>query len=240
MIAVDVGNTNVSFVWFRGERIVKKYSLPTANISLKAAGKVLSGYSREIILVCSVVPSVNKIFRKLKNKVYIVGEDLKVPIKSYYNPKQIGMDRLVGAYAARALVPKARLILDFGTAITLDFLSSRGQYLGGLILPGVGSTLKVLSRCALLPPKIEFGKPRTRIPRTTRESINKGLSEGFSAMANSLVKTYQKKLKLSSTERVIITGGEAAVVLPALNFPYYYEPFLVAKGLLRLSRTRAL
>ena len=104
-----------------------------------------------------------------------------------------------------------------------------------VILPGIGSTLKAFSNCALLPKKINFTKQINSIPKDTNESINQGMKEGFSLMINGLVNKYKKKLKISNNKKIVITGGEAEIIIPALKFPYIYEPFLVVKGLKEIS-----
>jgi len=231
MIAVDIGNTNLNFAWFRNDSIVKTRKLLTKSASKSKISRVIPKNSGERIIICSVVPKITKIFKSLYQCVYVAGENLKVPIRCLYSKKDIGMDRLVGAMAARKFFPKTRLVLDFGTAITLDFLSSRGEYQGGIILPGIGSTLKVFSKCALLPSEVKFRRSRHLIPKNTKESINCGLEKGFSAMINSLVVEYKKKLKIPAFNAIVITGGEAKVVIPELNFDYKHEPALVIKGL---------
>lgn len=237
MIAVDVGNTSIHIAHFKRGRFKKAKKIPTIGVTKASLRRVLSPKLNEKILVCSVVPKVTKIFKSLKMPVCIVGQDIKVPIGSSYDKRRIGMDRLVGAYAAKKLFPGVRLALDFGTAITLDFLSEGNVYQGGIILPGVGSTLGVLSKCALLPKRIKFKKTKKLIPTTTESSITKGLAEGFSLMINSLVRRYKKKLKIAKNKRVIITGGDAGVIMPGLDFPFKYEPSLVLKGLEILSRS---
>jgi pantothenate kinase type III len=92
----------------------------------------------------------------------------------------------------------------------------------------------VLSSCALLPKKIKLKETARLIPRDTRESISKGIEEGFSAMINSLIEKYKKILKFSS-KNVVVTGGDAASILPKLKSTYIYEPFLIIKGLIILS-----
>jgi len=231
MIVVDIGNTSLQFGWFKKGKIRKSISLASVGITKIQIKKLLSRYPSENVLICSVVPKITDLFRGLTNKVYIVGRNIKVPIKCFYDKRQVGIDRLVGAFAAKKLYPKTRLLLDFGTAITLDFLSKKGDYQGGIILPGIGSTQKALSNCALLADEVKFKRTKKIIPTTTKESISKGLEEGFSVMVNSLVEKYKKKLKIKRNEKVIITGGEALVVRPKLNFAYQYEPFLVLKGL---------
>ena len=155
------------------------------------------------------------------------------------------MDRLVAGFAARSLYPGSRFVVDFGTATTFDVLSREGAYMGGFILPGVGSTLRVFSECALLPKKIIL-TPRAsvrgscRIPRDTQESIQRGLLEGFTLLVNAFVNKYSKALSVSSRVPVVITGGDAVYFLKDMDFPLVYEPLLVAKGLCVLARKPSL
>jgi type III pantothenate kinase len=195
MILVDIGNTSLHFARNINNKIKNLAILPTAKASRGRIIKIIRPFSGDNILICSVVPKVSAIFKKLKRKVFIVGKDVKVPIKSFYNKKQIGMDRLLAAYAAGERYPGTRIIIDFGTAITFDILSKRGDYQGGLILPGIGSTLRVLENCALLPKKIKIKKSVNFIPRNTSESINKGMKKGFLAMINGLMTESRAELR---------------------------------------------
>jgi type III pantothenate kinase len=247
MIVIDVGNTNLHFAWEKNGKFKKEFRLQTSKANIKTISAAIHKYPDEKIIICSVVPKITKIFRQLRQKrekfrkrIYIVGENIKIPIKSFYDKKSIGMDRLVGAFAGGVMYSRARLIIDFGTAITFDFLSKKGEYEGGFILPGIGSTLEVFSSCALLPDKISLriskknageAKSKVRIPRTTKESILKGVEDGFSLMINSLVKKYKKSFGLSKKDIIVITGGESAIIKPYLTFPYVFEPLLVLKGL---------
>ena len=242
MIAIDVGNTSLHFYWINKNKILRTTEISTHNTNASAVRKIINGKRKESIIVCSVVPHITDIFRKLKKKlpqvkICIAGQDFKVPIKCFYNKKSVGMDRVVGAFAAKNIYNDARIVIDFGTAITFDILSKKGDYEGGLILPGIGSTLKVLSSCALLPKTITLKKSKVVIPRDTKESIYKGLEESFSSMVNHLVDKYKKILNLPSDNKVIITGGDAKFILPDLKFRYVYEPYLVAKGLVKLGKS---
>ncbi len=235
MIAVDIGNTYLHFFGFRKGKVSKTLQIPTAGLTKNSVKRVLAQFPPEPLIACSVVPQVNKLFHGLKQKVYFIGADLKVPIACQYNQKQVGMDRLVAAFSARKLFPESRLVIDFGTAITFDFLSKSGTYEGGIILPGIGSTLAVFSKCALLPKSVPLKRSRRIIPRNTQQSINKGLVEGFSEMLNALVKKYTRLLKITAKPAVVITGGEVSAIKSALNFRHHYEPYLVAKGLYLLA-----
>jgi len=236
MITVDVGNTGVHFAWVKNHRIVRSVLLPTARATPASIASVLSRDKESALYVCSVVPRVTTLFRKLARRVYIIGEDITVPIVSLYNKKHIGMDRLVSVYGARAIYPQTRLVIDFGTAITFDFLSRANVYEGGLILPGIGSTLRVLSSCALLPRRITLRFTQTSIPRDTPQSINKGIIEGFSVMVNGLVKKYRKFLHIRNDAPIVVTGGDARSILSKLDFSYAYEPQLIMKGLILLAK----
>ncbi|MFA5271610.1 MAG: type III pantothenate kinase [Candidatus Omnitrophota bacterium] len=241
MIVIDVGNTSLHFYRENKNKISLAKEIKTNIASEAVVRKAVGLYKKESVIVCSVVPRVTDIFKKLKKKlpktsIHIVGEDVKVSIKCFYNKKSVGMDRVVGAFAAKSIYKDARIVIDFGTAITFDILSKSGDYEGGLILPGIGSTLKVLSSCALIPKTITLKKSKVVIPRDTKESIYKGLEESFSSMVNHLVDKYKKILNLPSGSKVIITGGDAKFILPDLKFRYIYEPYLVAKGLIRLGK----
>lgn len=236
MIAIDAGNTSINFAVFRKDRIAGTFSLPSKRENSLSIRGFLSKYPREDIVLCSVVPEVTETFCGQRRKVCIVGRNITVPMKCLYDSKSIGMDRLVGAFAARKMFPGTRIIIDFGTAITLDFLSEEEAYEGGIILPGIGSTLETFFKCALLPKKIRFKKVTSGIPRNTADSINKGVQEGFCAMVNSLIEKYRKNLRIPRSVRIVITGGDAEVISRGLNFSYVREPFLVLKGLNILYR----
>ena len=232
MIAIDIGNTNINIAWFKGEKIIKKSKLPTKQATKLKLKKILS--KNEKIVICSVVPKVLSLFKGLGN-VHLMGKNIKVPIKCFYESKSVGMDRLVSAYAAKKIWPETRFIIDFGTATTIDFLNKKGDYQGGIILAGIGSTCKALSECALLPNKTKLNYTKTIIPKDTQESITIGIVEGFSSMINGLIKKYRSKLKIRGKQTIVITGGEAGIVENKLQFVYKYEPDLVLKGLQMLS-----
>lgn len=237
MLLIDVGNTSIHFAVEENKRIIKTFYLDTARADIEAIGNAITPYHKDKILVCSVVPRATTLFKDLnQGNIFFAGDYLKVPIKSLYNRKMIGMDRLVGAFAAKQIYPRTRLVIDFGTAITFDFLSPGGDYLGGLILPGVGSSLNVLSNCALLPNEINLRKTSILIPRNTKDSISQGIVEGFSLMINALVKKYCKLLRFPAKSQIIITGGGSDLIINKLKFPYISEPFLIFKGLMMLGK----
>lgn len=236
MIAIDIGNTTITLGKFSRLKLNKVISLSCQKINQKKINKVFEGFKKEKkILACSVFPAMNQLLDKTKRQICWINKE-KIPIKCNYNKKNVGIDRLIAAYAAKKLEPGTRMVIDFGTAITLDFISKEGVYQGGMILPGINSTLLTLERCALLPNKIKLRKNKKIIPENTGQSINRGLELGFSHMLNGIIKEYRKGLKLKPREKVIITGGDFHSFPLKLNFSYIYKPYLVLRGLNLISQ----
>jgi len=238
MILVDIGNTTIHFGIDRENKIIKDFRIYNKEFNIKYLKKILNKYPRDEIIICSVAPTYTKIFKLTKRKIYIIGKDIKVPIKCFYNYNQIGQDRLVNSLAAKILYPETHIIIDFGTAITIDFLSKRGDYLGGFILPGINLYLQSLSQCQLLPSKIKLIKTKSIIPKNTTSSISKGLVEGFSLMINAFIKKYKNLVfkKYNMKPKIIITGGESTLLKKRLDFDYIYEPLLTLKGLVLIKK----
>lgn len=239
MILVDIGNTSIHFGAV-GKNKIRDFRIPTQTANKKVLTKIVNDYSYREMVVCSVVPSATALLKKIKRGIIVIGKDVHVPIRSLYNKNQIGQDRLLNAFAAKKFYPKARLVIDFGTAITFDFISSRGIYLGGFIAPGITLSYEALSRCALLPKKIiRLSHTPPKIPKNTRDSIHKGVREGSALMVDAWVKKYKlwitKKRKLTK-DHIIITGGQAHYMLNYFDFPFVYDPHLLFKGMIFLIK----
>ena len=239
MILVDIGNTTLHFGIEENGSIAKDFRVYKEGFSDKRLKDILMRYPGHDIIVCSVAPSVLKYFRKVKRNIYVVGKDIKVPIKSSYNKKDIGQDRLINSFAAKNIYPDVKIIVDFGTAITIDIISKKGNYWGGLILPGINLYINSLNYCELLSGRIRIKKSYSFVPKNTQESISVGLRESFSFMINGVVHKYKKALEkiMRCRIKVVITGGESSIILEKLDFPYIYDPLLTLKGLLLLRIT---
>ena len=133
--------------------------------------------------------------------------------------------------AVKQLYPEVKIVIDFGTAITIDFLSKKNDYLGGFILPGINLYLNSLGRCELLPSSIALVPSISFIPKNTAQSISRGVKEGFSLMLNAFVNKYRKIIERQQNKKVkvIITGGQSNILRRRLNFSYIYEPLLTLK-----------
>ena len=236
-LLVDVGNTSIHFGVVDRNKI-HDFRILTKAVNSQSLKEIISEFPEREIVVCSVVPSVTALFKGIMKGAVIIGENRKVPITSLYNKIQIGQDRLLNAFAARKFYPKARLVIDFGTATTLDFISCRGKYLGGIISAGITLSYSSLSRCALLPEEIGRLSPHLpKIPGNTSDSIHKGVIEGSALMTCAWVDKYKNWINVKGElqeENVVVTGGQAVYVLKYLKFPFVYEPQLLFKGMLLL------
>lgn len=223
-LAVDIGNTTIAFAVIDEGKVltVKRMDTVAKSGSLRWQ---LKGVLRELkrryarigqAVVCSVVPKVvPKVKRSIKTeldaKVYIVGEDIKVPMANRYkNPRQVGQDRLVGAYAAMVLYGRPAIIIDLGTAITFDAVSASGEYLGGAIVPGIRLSAESLFLKTALLPEIDIKAPKSVIGRTTQESILSGLFYGYGSLCRGFIELMQRQVK--GRPKIVMTGGHTQLM----------------------------
>ncbi len=214
------------------------------------------------ILICSVVPRMTAaLTESLKSlagiPIRIVGQDITVPLKNKYKyPEQVGQDRLVGAYAAWCAygAPRRRaagrsperprkrtarewghdvIVADFGTAITIDLVTKAGEYLGGIIAPGLEISLEALAAKTALLPKVELKEPPELLGRDTANSIRSGLLYGCVALTDGLV--GQLKAKYAKQAVVVATGGASALIARHAKSITHLKPHLVLEGLYQLS-----
>ncbi len=255
IIAIDIGNTITHFGVFESGRLKSHFSIATQpnrtpdeiTLQLKALAKSRSLHLRKAkqVIVCGVVPSMSAVvtesLRSLEAvPIRIVGQDIFVPLKNRYTyPEQVGQDRLVGAYAALKRFNQDCIVVDFGTAITIDLVTKEGEYLGGIIAPGLEISLEALaSRTALLP-KVELKEPPELLGRDTANSIRAGLIYGCAALCDGLIASLKAHYAPKAT--VVATGGACELIAKHTRIIQHVRPDLVLEGLLALSeapRTR--
>ena len=220
-LLIDIGNTNTKVALATDKKIVKRYFIHTSkkDISRKAM-KRLIGKSRLRVkkaIIVSVVPSFLKEMKSTvkavlpKAHVMVVGKNIKVPIKNRYKkPRQVGQDRLVTAFAAARLFGAPILSIDFGSAVTFDYVNRKGEYEGGLIFPGLRIALSSLVESAALLPRVDIKLTRGLLGRDTRSSVNNGMLYGYAATCDGLIEKFRKKYHPSL--EAVATGGDAALV----------------------------
>jgi type III pantothenate kinase len=168
--------------------------------------------------------------RYLRQEMPVVGPGLRtgMPIR-YDNPREIGPDRLVNAVAGYAKAGGPCVIVDFGTAVTHDVVSADGEYLGGVIFPGVEISLEALSERAAALPKIDLVEPRSLVGKSTVDAIRSGMIFGYAAMVDGILRRL--RAELGEGTRAIATGGLAHTVVPFCECIDEVDDLLTLHGL---------
>ncbi len=245
LLAVDIGNTNITIGLFKKDKLLHTWRLVTS--SKEKAGRdkrqlknFFLKYSikeEEIkgIIICSVVPEALKNLKTTLKSIFnfkplIAGQNIDSGIKNIYtNPKQVGQDRLVNARAAYEIYKRGCIIVDFGTAITIDAVNNQKQYLGGLIVAGLEISLEVLSGKTALLPKLKLSRPKALIGKSTKESMLSGIFYGFGSLCDGVIDKF--KDKLGRDLLVVATGGHSPVIAPYCKNIDVVNPNLTLQGL---------
>lgn len=246
LLAIDIGNTNLVGGLFDGEELkqtfrIESNSRRTADEVAALLAQIFSlrGVDAKGIDACilaSVVPPLTDIISSAIRCVTDVtplvvgGPGLKTGIRIRYdNPREVGADRIVNAVAAHARCEDAVIVVDFGTATTFDCVSKEGDYLGGVIVPGVQVSLDgLLGRAAKLS-RIELAAPPQVIGRNTVHSMQSGILHGYAALVDGLVEKIRKEME--GPVRVLATGGLATLVCGHAEKVEEIVPDLTLEGL---------
>ena len=210
LLVIDIGNTNTVVGVYRDETLLDQLRIESRrNSTTDEYGILLTtllqqrGLSTDDVadaIIASVVPPLTEVFvavckRWLAMDALVVGPGIKTGMPILYdNPREVGADRIVNAIAAYAQCQRACVVVDFGTATTFDVISERGQYLGGIIVPGVNISADALFDRAAKLPRVEIARPPSVVGRTTVHSIQSGLVFGYVAMVEGLVKRVATEL----------------------------------------------
>jgi type III pantothenate kinase len=245
LLVVDVGNTQTHIGTYEGGELVEHWRFATVRDStadeIGAALRnlvELRGVDLEQIdssIVSSTVPQLGPQWlemteRYLGHEMLVVGPGFKtgMPLR-YDNPREIGADRLVNAVAAYERTQGACIVVDFGTAITYDPVSADGEYLGGIISPGVEISVEALASRAAKLPKVDLEPPRALIGKSTIEAIRSGVIYGFAAMVDGIVGRLLEEM--GEETATIATGGLAHHIVPFTERIDEIDDLLTLEGL---------
>jgi len=253
LLVLDVGNTQTHFGTFDGEELTQHWRFATVRestadeLGAKLANLLdlrgLSFGDVQASIVSSTVPQLGAEWRVvgeryLGHQTIVVGPGIKtgMPIR-YENPREIGADRLVNAVAAYDRIGEACVVVDFGTAITFDPVSAEGEYLGGIIAPGVEISMEALTERAAALPKIDLVEPRTLIGKTTVDAIRSGIVYGFAGQVDGIVRRLREEL--GEETATIATGGLAQAIVPFTEEIDETDDLLTLTGLRLLHERNA-
>lgn len=245
LLGIDVGNTQTVIGVFEGEKLLHHWRIGTKRertpdeIALTITGFLnLYGQNLDLIdgiIISSVVPEMTSALAymardilKLEPLVVDSDTDTGVPVL-YDDPSQVGADRLVNAAAAINKYGTPCVVVDFGTATTLDAISRSGEYLGGTISPGIEISSLALFRAAARLSRVELIAPDKPIGRNTVESIQSGIINGAAGQVDHLVELF--KQELGEDAKVIATGGLADIVVDRCRSIDEWDPLLTLDGL---------
>lgn len=249
LLTIDVGNTQTVLGVFRDSSLEGHWRIATSNYRTADELGVLlvrllelHGFPANSIdgaIMASVVPPVTPIIERavavyLHTHPLVVEPGIKTGIKILYeNPKEVGADRIVNAVAAYGHCGKSCMVVDFGTATTIDCVGDGGDYLGGVITPGPGISIEALvSRAAKLP-KIELERPSRIIGQNTVESMQSGIFYGYLSMVDGLVRKIRQEMPDPGCP-VLATGGLSRAFVEASEEIDEVLPYLTLHGLYML------
>jgi len=249
LLAIDVGNTNIVLGVFDGDALVHSWRLQTIRERTSdELGLLVDGLFAHAhldrgridgVVLGSVVPPLTGTIRSMVERYFSVtaltvepGVNTGMPIR-YETPSEVGADRIVNALAAQAKYGRGAarpiIVVDFGTATTLDAISAKGEYLGGVICPGVQISADALFQRAARLPRIDVRKPPHVVGRTTVGAMESGLFYGYVGMVEGLVRRMDDEL--GGNAICIATGGLATVIAPETPLIQHVDGDLTLHGL---------
>lgn len=246
ILTIDVGNTSTTFGLFEGEKNVLQFRRFT---NIHSSSDEIGLFMREALRennfdrtqikkigICSVVPSINYSLASACSKYFgidplFIQAGIKTGLKlKYSNPKEIGADLISAAIGAVHLYPAKNLVIvDLGTATTLELVSKDQEFLGGSILPGLKISVDALATGTAKLPSVEIAKPKQISGNTTTEAIQVGLYYGNAGAIKEICKKYQEEIFANEKPLVIGTGGFAKI-FSDYNLFDYIIPELVLLG----------
>jgi type III pantothenate kinase len=245
LFVIDVGNTHTVLGVFEDDRLVDNWRINTEK------DKTIDEYGilvrdlfmfshidlRNIhgITISCVVPPITSILEGMAKKYFslkplVVGPGIRTGMPIYYdNPLEVGADRIVNAVAAYTKYERSLIVVDFGTATTFDYISPKGEYMGGVISPGILISIEALFQKASKLPRVELTKPKGIIGKNTVNSIQAGIIHGYVGLVDGIVSRMKRETR--TNPMVIATGGLADLIAPESKLIEEVDEFLTLEGL---------
>lgn len=233
-LLVDISNSYTKLAFATRQRLAKPMRHPTSELTAALLRRILHDRNVETIVVSSVVPRKNKVIAAAADSsrfLFLSPKlDLGVGI-DYPAPRSIGADRLANAAAVVQLYGYPAIVVDFGTAVTFDVVSARGDYVGGVIAPGLEAMTSFLYQRTALLPKLSLREPGRAIGKTTREAMMSGAVFGYRGLVHEILERVSRENFSRSKPRIVATGGYAQLIARKLPEIEAVHPNLTLEGL---------
>jgi type III pantothenate kinase len=245
LLAVDVGNTQTALGLFDGETLVESWRVAT---EAKCTGDELAALLADLlelrglsfddvsgVCLSSAVPLLVRAYqdyaeRHVEAPILVLGPGTKTGIPVLYDdPREVGPDRIANAIAARERYGAPCIVVDFGTSTNFDAVSAAGEYVGGVLAPGIEISMDALFARAARLTKVDFVEPDTVIGKTTTSALQSGLVYGFAGQVDGIVERMRGEL--GDTAPAIATGGLASLIAPHSKTIEKVDPLLTLNGL---------
>jgi type III pantothenate kinase len=239
LLAIDVGNTQTALGLFDGERMVERWRLATETQRTgDELGVVLRNFldleRLDGLCLSSTVPRLVREYEALAERIgkrlLVVGPGTRTGIPILYDdPREVGPDRIMNAVAAKERYGAPAIVVDFGTSTNFDVVSSAGEYIGGVLAPGVEISMDALFARAARLVKVDYAEPPSVIGKTTESALRSGLVYGFAGQVDGIVTAIRDELRAEAP--VIATGGLADLIAPHAKTIAHVDHDLTLEGL---------
>ena len=245
LLVIDVGNTNTVLGVYDGDVLVDHWRIGTEKGKTADEWGILfrdlflfdrvSMRDFSGIIISCVVPPVLNMLEVMADKYFqveplVVGREVNIGMRILYdNPAEVGADRVVNAVAAYERYKRSLIVVDFGTATTFDYVTPKGEYMGGVIAPGIGISAEALFQRASKLPCVEIVKPKTIVGKNTVHSMQSGIFFGYVGLTDEIVTRMKKEVR--THPKVIATGGLAPLIAMESKTIEEVNEFLTLEGL---------
>lgn len=240
-LAVDIGNTNITLGLFDKNTLIEVFRLETDKNTLqesyeKELSSMFGNYDIKECIIASVVDELDKVFKSACEnvfgiKVFLFNNTFETGLKiALDKPQEVGTDRIANAVAAKMHYPLPAIVVDIGTATTFDIVNKNGEFVGGIIMPGLNLQFKALSINTSKLPEIEVKVSKKAIGNNTQDAMLSGIIRGSACAIEGLI--HQCELELGEKATIIATGGHSKLISEYMFRSFdYVNPALTLEGL---------
>ncbi len=231
---MDISNSFVKLALAKSGRIGRVHRLPTATLEAAQIQSIVRGQPLVGTVAASVVPAKNgEVSAACGPDVCWIGPGVKLGVGiDYPNPRGIGPDRLANAAGCAAHYGVPAIVVDFGTAVTFDVISPEGNYIGGVIAPGLNAMTEYLHDRTALLPLIRLREPIAAVGRSTEEAMLSGAVHGYRGLVAEIIRQVRHEAFPHRRPKIVVTGGDSGLIASGLPIFDAVDPLLTLRGLL--------